>query len=354
MKANSRRQMLGLNDQQHKRALWQTHPGWTGVGQHAVGGLDVWRWTSPRQEAAVDAQILEPWPRLVKNVICKRGVGNLPGFGQKQNPQGAHGANSNIQNHKSVAPATKGFGRPQINCHVSGHDDPETGPNSLEWNGEPERLLLLTDPNKNEPNPAIKPSRDDLEAGQPSTSEKKPLSKYEQKMAEIRKLLKEIKLQQQTEAQLEQIVPKAQDGQRGLSDSVQGCCFPYGQRRSGLGAPARQHCAIDPSRGSDQGSIGWYGTSDQSMENPNTDDSKPKGGETGRIFMMSHTKPISSQENHTKVEKPNVDISFPHSVVEGMMLKQLGLSHGAQTISMPLSSHSSCLGDGAKTHIFTK
>jgi hypothetical protein len=213
--------------------------------------------------------------------------------------------------------------------------------------------LLLTEPNKNEPNPAIKPSMDDREAGQPSTGGKKPLSKYEQKMAKYSSDLRRLSFNNRLKHSWNKPFQRLRMGNVDSLTPSRGVAFHMTRDALDLVPQHYKHCAINPSRGSNQGSIGWYGTSDQSMENPNTDDSKPKGGETGRIFMMSHTKPTSSQENHTKVEKPNVDISFPHSVVEGMMLKQLGLSHGATTINMPFSSHSSLLRDGAKTHIFT-
>ena len=124
-------QMLGPNKNQHKSALWLTHPAMAGVGQQAVGGLGVWRMQSPRQEAAMDAQILEHWTQVGEKVESKRGVGSLPGLGQKQNPgkvsQESLGDNRNTQPIHQVAYATKRLGQNQAKVHVFGCDDPSVG-----------------------------------------------------------------------------------------------------------------------------------------------------------------------------------------------------------------------------------
>jgi hypothetical protein len=234
--------MLGPTNQQHKSALWQTHPGWTGVGQHAVGGLDGWRWTSPRMEAALDAQFLEQRNRFLK-MLMRRGVGSTPGFGPNQNPSIRASLSENRQ-YFSISRAER-FDDPAMgptptpvddlaqSCEalralivdqnsampskaIPEMDDPETGPTPLERIGEPERLLLLTETDKKDLDTTIKPVKDGLETGTPYTSEEEPLSLYERNMAQILKEIEEIKLQQKTETQPEQTVPKAQDGQRGL------------------------------------------------------------------------------------------------------------------------------------------
>jgi hypothetical protein len=172
-------------------------------------------------------------------------------------------ANKN-QSNKSVAQATRGFGRPQIKLHVSGHDGPVKGKSRMDKVVEElqqgvaqlaimkdpkkgatsfdERIgglgptLLLTDPVEND---SIKTNQSINDNPQPARAGSKALTE-----------------------------------QHGQPDFVQGCCFPYDQRCSGLGAPARENCAIDPSSGNYQGMIERYGTFDQSMDILATDDSK--------------------------------------------------------------------------------
>jgi len=412
--------MLGQSKNQHHGAPSQTHPAESGVGQHATtGDMRVWRMTSPRHEAAMNARILEQRNRFIPNKTIKatRDGEAIPGFGLNQNLlyRTSHGENCDTL---SVTRAER-FDDPRtghqliddkngpdnpvksVNSFETNptEDDPETGYyscNDEDWPANPvksvnqsktqnpvmddpvmgpeqvfkvrpvnpvksvnrmEKLealrddptmglaslggiggppsLLLTDSNKNEARKtdstsATQSRKDGQEAGKPSQFKATAMSRFDEKMEALKRSILSNEAFTSplfisnpfinTKPQLVQNGLKALDERHGLYDFNQGCCFPYDQRRSGLGAPARNHCTNDPSRGDNQGSIGRYGTDDQSMENLATDDSKPKGGEMGRIYMMSLPKPNIGS---TSDEAFKLTLSVPKRTVERMMLDKL-------------------------------
>jgi hypothetical protein len=145
--------MLGDSNQRLMSALWLTHPDEAGVGQQAVmGGHGVQRLPDPRQEAAMDAQIVEQGSRFLK-MLMRRGVGSTPGPGPNQNPFNRTSLGENCYN-LSISRAEK-------------LDDPLSGPNSFDdenWPDNPVKSVTQFETRKDDP--AMGPTQvDDLICG---------------------------------------------------------------------------------------------------------------------------------------------------------------------------------------------